>query len=196
MIVRIIAGGPNPYVPATDGYIIAVDKGLEVALAMGLTVDLAVGDFDSAPIELAKGIETIQLQSQKDETDLQVAVQEALKKDATTIYIYGATNGRYDHYHAAVQLLRKGDIRIVDEINTLRVIHNTTLELETTDYVSFFQYSGEPRLTLTGFQYPLKEYLLQPFDSKCVSNELKKQKGTITVQGGHVLMVISQKESR
>jgi thiamine pyrophosphokinase len=196
MIIRIIAGGPNPYVKDTDGFIIAVDKGLEHALALGLNVSLAVGDFDSTNIEHAKHIETIKLPSEKDQTDLQVAIEEALKLNPTTIYVYGATNGRYDHYHAAVQLLRKGDIRLVDETNEIRVVHNCLVDIQTQDYISFFHYSGEPLITLEGFKYPLKNYFISPFDSKCISNELKKTKGTVKVQGGHVLMVISHNDHR
>ena len=195
MIVRIIAGGPDPYVDQTDGTIIAVDRGLETALALKLPISLVVGDFDSTSASLAKGIPTIQLNKEKDETDLQVAVQEALKMKPSMIYIHGATNGRYDHTHAAIGLLGKGDIRLVDAINEIRVLHAGATEVSTKEYVSFFHYSGQPLVTLEGFHYPLKEYLLQPFDGRCISNELKKTTGMIHIQGGHVLMVISKKES-
>jgi thiamine pyrophosphokinase len=194
VIIRIIAGGPNPYVPKTNGTIIAVDRGLETALQLGVPIHLVVGDFDSTSVSLAKGLPTIQLHKEKDETDLQVAVQEALKLQPETIYIHGATNGRYDHTHAAIGLLGKGDIRLVDEINEIRVLHAGSTEVTTKDYVSFFHYSGQPSLTLEGFHYPLKDYLLQPFDGRCISNELKKTTGHVHIQGGHVLMVISKKD--
>jgi len=78
--VNIVAGAPNPYVPVLDGMVIAVDRGVQVCLDKKIHIDLAVGDFDSVDTELLKGLPLRKLNKEKDETDLQIAIEEALKR--------------------------------------------------------------------------------------------------------------------
>jgi thiamine pyrophosphokinase len=189
--VNIVAGAPNPYVPELDGMVIAVDRGVQVCLEKNIKIDLAVGDFDSVDSALLKGLKVKKLNKEKDETDLQVAIEEALKHQPKTIYLYGVTGGRLDHYEAALKYLAKGPITIIDAFNKI-TMKSGDFEVVSPDYVSFFHYSGEPMITLKGFKYPLKKYVLNPFDSKCISNEVLPSGGRVSITGGHVLMMISK----
>lgn len=193
MICRIIAGAPEAYIDHTDGLIIAADKGVEHALNHGLHIDVAVGDFDSVNKDLLEGLDhLIKLSPEKDETDLLVAVEYALSKNPDKIIIHGATNGRFDHYIANINLLGLGNIEIIDEINRIFVASKSFL-LKTDDYVSFFNYDGEPVISLEGFKYPLKDYELKRRDSLCVSNEINHNEGRVTIKDGRVLVIISKK---
>jgi thiamine pyrophosphokinase len=189
--VNIVAGAPNPYVPVLDGMVIAVDRGVQVCLDKKIHIDLAVGDFDSVDTELLKGLPLRKLNKEKDETDLQIAIEEALKLHPTKIYVYGVTGGRLDHYEAALKYLAKGPITIIDAVNKI-TMKSGDFDVVTPDYVSFFHYSGEPMITLKGFKYPLKKYVLNPFDTKCISNEVLPGGGSVSITGGHVLMMISK----
>ena len=45
--------------------------------------------------------------SEKDETDLELAIDWAIDQKPRNIYIFGATGGRMDHFLANIQLLQK-----------------------------------------------------------------------------------------
>ena len=79
--------------------VIAVDAGLKGALDLGLRVDAAVGDFDSAdPGTLAaghrqRGITWEVHRPEKDETDTELAVTTAVRCGCGELVILGALGG-------------------------------------------------------------------------------------------------------
>lgn len=191
MIVRIVAGAPKAFIDFDDGYVIAVDKGVKHCLDNEISIDLAVGDFDSfdeSKVEAPK----LKLNPIKDETDIFVAIEEAIKLKPAKIYIYGGTNGRFDHYLANVNLLDMYDIELVDDVNRI-FVKSDSFDVETDEYVSFFRYSGDPVITLSGFKYPLNEYSLKDKDNLCVSNEVVGT-GRVELTGGSILVIISKKD--
>lgn len=175
-----------------DGYIIAVDKGVEYALDNNINIDIAIGDFDSISIELPANIKKLELNSIKDETDLKVAVEYALSMNPDKVYIYGATNGRLDHYLANINLLGLGNIEIVDEVNRVFVKSSSFLT-NFPGYISFLYYDGNPVISLEGFKYSLKDYELKNHDSLCVSNEVVTN-GHVEIKNGRVLVIFAKKE--
>ena len=80
--------------PASDDLRIAADGGYLNARRLGEKIDLLVGDFDSlgetaaAEVE-AMGGELLRVPAEKDETDTQLAVREAVKRGADEIVIIG-----------------------------------------------------------------------------------------------------------
>ncbi|XMB66107.1 thiamine diphosphokinase [Mycoplasmatota bacterium zrk1] len=194
MIVRIIAGAPSVYLDDfSNDYVIAVDFGVEHAVDNNIKIDLAVGDFDSVDKKLLIGLKTLDLNPVKDETDLYVAVLEAIKLKPDKIYIYGATNGRFDHYYANINLLDLYNIEIVDEINRIYIMADSAVVKKKNEYVSFFHYSGNPVISLLGFKYELRDYKLEFRDNLCVSNEVMEEKGIVKVTNGKILVVHSIK---
>jgi thiamine pyrophosphokinase len=91
--------------------VIAADGGLVRARALGLAPDVLVGDLDSlAPAAVerahADGIEVIRAAVDKDESDTELALLEAVRRGATRITVLGAFGGpRLDHALANVWLL-------------------------------------------------------------------------------------------
>ena len=94
--------------------VIAADGGIDRALALGLHVDVAIGDFDSvspaglAAVEAAgRAIE--RHPAAKDATDLELALDAALALEPSRILVVGSSGGRLDHLLGSLLLL--GDER-------------------------------------------------------------------------------------
>lgn len=112
-IVVVAGGDPVPaHVKVPEGaYVIAADSGIDRAAALGVQVDLAVGDFDSvSPAGLAAVIAsgaTVQRHaSAKDATDLELALQAARARSGNgRVLVLGGHGGRLDHFLANVLLL-------------------------------------------------------------------------------------------
>ena len=117
----IVADGDAPARAALDaawpgwadgiGLVVAADGGARAARALGLTIDLAVGDFDSLGqdglAELERdGVAIERSAVDKDETDTELAIEAAVERGATRLTVIGAFGGaRIDHGLANVGLL-------------------------------------------------------------------------------------------
>ena len=92
--------------------IIAADGGMKHAKTLDVTPELWVGDFDSAPEDLAAEFAAIprnRYPQEKDSTDGELAVAEALARGATSLVLAGAFGGtRADHafLHVALAIRR------------------------------------------------------------------------------------------
>ena len=101
----IIIGGVRPDVnlaaalESEGALVIAADSGAVHAKAAGLTIDIAVGDFDSIPpmllVELeSAGVKIERHPAVKDATDLELAIDVAIREGADVITIVGGHGGR------------------------------------------------------------------------------------------------------
>lgn len=90
--------------------IIAADGGMAHAETLGLTPELWVGDFDSTSDELAerhKGVARHAFLPEKDKTDGEIAVDEAMRLGAREIIMVGGLGGQADHALAHLGLILK-----------------------------------------------------------------------------------------
>lgn len=81
-------------------YIVAVDGGLNHCRRMGIKPDLIAGDLDSASPDILKhyeGVRKVIHPVDKDLTDLEIALQEALSFKPEKITLFGALGNRTDH---------------------------------------------------------------------------------------------------
>ena len=95
-------------------YVIAADSGVDRALALGLRIDRAIGDFDSvSPAGLAAaeaaGAAIERHPAAKDATDLELALDAAIALEPSRILVIGSAGGRLDHLLGSILLL--GDAR-------------------------------------------------------------------------------------
>ncbi|HKJ37197.1 MAG TPA: thiamine diphosphokinase, partial [Anaerolineales bacterium] len=94
-----------------DGdHIICADGGTRHALALDLKPDLVIGDMDSTgEVDLKKlqtdGVSIELFPQDKNETDLELAIQHALKLKAKEVVIIAALGGRLDQTLANISLL-------------------------------------------------------------------------------------------
>ena len=97
--------------------VMAVDGGGSLCLEARLVPDLLVGDFDSLPQaafdELqAAGARVVQYPAEKDQTDLELALDLARKNGVDSVTVTAASSGRLDHTLAALgALARAADMR-------------------------------------------------------------------------------------
>jgi len=109
----IIIGGVRPDVnlaaalESEGALVIAADSGAVHAKAAGLTIDIAVGDFDSIPPTLLQELESAGVKIErhpvvKDATDLELAIDVAIRQGADVITIVGGHGGRVDQSFANV----------------------------------------------------------------------------------------------
>jgi thiamine pyrophosphokinase len=182
--------------------IIGVDRGAFIASEAGLKLDVAYGDFDSvSPSELdliAKSSKkVIQLNSVKDFTDAYGAYK--LAQSADKIVILGGIQGmRVEHFLALLNIVKTDPrVEIQDNASTVKnlIAKEMPYLVDKKDgkYCSLFS-NGEAKITLEGFKYPLKDYLLKENDSLCISNEVNKdsKQGRIFIESGSCLAIFSK----
>ncbi|MGH2522549.1 MAG: thiamine diphosphokinase, partial [Anaerolineales bacterium] len=163
---------------------------------------IAIGDFDSiteaeCAALIAEGVRVEQFPTQKDETDLELAVRLALAEGADDILIFGALGGRWDQTLANLLLLahpslRGVRVRLVDGRQTLYLVQSQThIEGQPGDIVSLIPLRGDARgVTTHGLAYPLAEGTL-PFGSTLgISNVLVGERATVEVREGLVMCVL------
>lgn len=213
MHIHIVAGGPFEYIPPLeqeaskdDILWIGVDRGTIFLLENGIVPAKAFGDFDSVTkeelCELKKQLPSLSLfQAEKDETDLQLALDWSLRQRPAHIQIYGITGGRADHFLGNIHLLYQGvqhdqHITLVDKQNIIQMYGPGTYEVKQDvdkKYVSFLPF-GAPveKLTLKGFKYPLKNCHIELGSTLCISNELIHSHGTFSFHEGILIMIRSK----
>jgi thiamine pyrophosphokinase len=202
--VIVVAGGgsPRPGIDLPqDAVVVAADEGIERAQALGLTVDVAVGDFDSvSPTALATaeaaGARIERHPEAKDATDLELALDVALELGAQRILVLGGDAGRLDHLLAALLLL--GSERFVgvqlDALLGPAAVHvirgERTLSGSPGELVSLLPLHGAADgVTTTGLRYPLAGEQLVPGTSRGVSNVFVAEEATISLDSGVLLAV-------
>ena len=174
---------------------------------MGIKPDLLVGDFDSAGSGMqqraeAAGVQIKKLNPVKDDTDAEAALDIAIEKttESDEIFLFGATGTRMDHVLGNISLLGKGlkagrMVTMLDPHNSIQMIEPGETYVVERDYqfgkyISVFPYMGTVKgLNMDGFKYPVKNGVVEGFNTLTVSNELTEEQGTITIEEG-VLIVI------
>lgn len=176
---------------------IAADSGFDHARRLGVEVDLVVGDLDSiSPEGLALAGVIEKHPSDKDATDLAIALDAALREGATTVWVVGGGGGRIDHFLANAALLASSEYREVSLMwlpgnAVISVVHDR-IELSGApgDLVSLLPYGGRAAgVTTTGLRWPLHEAELAPGTSRGVSNQMIDRTATIELREGTLLVV-------
>lgn len=193
--------------PEKPDFSIAADSGIHTALALGITPDLFIGDFDSfdksrlseAETEMVKNLPSVTYPVKKDLTDSAIAIETALEKGADRLYIFGALGGRLDHTLSNVFLLKyiksRGASAIIDNgRDAVRYLENDTVEIKGRyKYLSLFAYLGDAYgVSAEGVEYTLDDAVIKQLDpSYAVSNRITDEKCRISVKNGGLLVVES-----
>jgi thiamine pyrophosphokinase len=200
VIAWILVGGRLTATPALatlprPAVVVAADGGARHAEALGVAVDVWVGDFDSS-----QGLE-IQAPREvhpaaKDETDSELAVRVARSRGATELVFLGAFGGRFDHA-AALLLggirLARGGLRITlssgDEWAwPLLAASPLSLDLPPGVTLSVVACSDLRGLSLDGVRWPLRAADIPLGSGWTVSNETTGDTVAASVHHGHALV--------
>lgn len=202
--IAIVAGGMPPNsTPKADGYI-GVDRGALWLLRWGITPDIAIGDFDSVTKREKKYIhdhvtQYIEYPPKKDETDLELAIDEAIRLKPKEVRIYGSLGRRLDHSLTAVNLLLKLESyniygEIVDNFSKIQIVRRKlTLKKDAAyPYISIIPFGLDATVTLRGFAYNVIRKIFHRNSSLGISNTITQSSATITVNKGLVLVIQSR----
>lgn len=187
---------------AQDALVIAADGGVQNADYFGREVHLAVGDMDSISPQMleklrADQIEVIPYSAEKNETDLELALQWAVKKGADWIRIIGGLGGRFDQtlaniYLLALPELEACDVRVVAGGQAIWLLRPGTTYLHGApgDTISLIPISGPVHGIITkGLHYPLRGDTLFFGPARGISNVLSAEVAEVGFEEGLLLVV-------
>ncbi|HKC91365.1 MAG TPA: thiamine diphosphokinase [Candidatus Limnocylindria bacterium] len=188
--------GAKDYVVAADGGALALER-------WKVLPHLVVGDMDSlgdAGVErfARQGIPVAKFSAAKDESDLELAVAQAIQAGATEIVLLGALGGdRLDHETANLLLLadpgyngvrleaRRGALRI----RPIRGEGSLSLAGPVGALVTLLPVNGDAEgVTTEGLRFPLRDETLHFGRARGLSNEIASLPAKVTVRKGSVLV--------
>ena len=190
--VRRLVGRPD--------LVICADAGLRHARALGLRPDLLVGDFDSLAPELleaarAEDVPTLQVPVEKDQTDSQLALEEALRRGADEVILVGGSGTRLDHTLANLLLLPLSPVPVTmtDGRSIARILRggeSLTVPREPGAFLSLVPLSpAASGVTVTGVHWPLSRATLRWGESLGISNRIVDREAHVSVDEGYLLVV-------
>jgi len=200
-VVVVASGdGPDLTLPAA-GRVVAADGGLLRAQALGLDVDVVVGDLDSVTPDAlaaaeAAGVRVVRHPPAKDATDLELALDESVALGARRVLLVASSVGRLDHLLGSLLLLGSARYAAL-ELDALvgdALVHvvrrERTLSGAPGELVSLLAV-GSPALGVVtdGLEYPLRGETLEPGSSRGISNVFTGAEARIGLADGVLLAI-------
>jgi thiamine pyrophosphokinase len=209
--IHIILGAPKddllqPLLKS-DGFVIGVDRGALLAIEEGISVDVALGDFDSISayeknIIAHETKELIEYPSEKDGTDAEMAILYVLEHyEEANVFIYNWYGGRIDHLYSILLLAHQErfeklipNLRLVSKNNDISYFlpgEHAVEKIAGMDYLSYILLTEVKDLTLEDVKYPLtNESFKRPL--ALISNEFLGEKAFFSFNEGLVAVVQSR----
>lgn len=197
--------GPTEFYFTTirpDDFLICADGGANLALELEFVPDVVVGDMDSIDASVraelvARGAtEFVTAPSEKDESDTELALKNAIARSPDEIILTGMLGGRLDHALANIGLLAA----VPDEVKCAIVEPSVRIELvrgsaeieaRPGQVVSILPFAGEATgVTLAGFKYPLNDGVLSADSTLGLSNVMIAETASVAVAKGAVLIIL------
>jgi len=183
---------------------IAADGGIQHCRTLGLEPCVVIGDLDSTTIEDQQAIkdnEMIQLivyPRDKDQTDLELALQYAKKIGVTEVFLIGLLGGRIDQTIANILLLTREEWSDIDMIllnghetaHLMRENRSLTLNGKIGDIVSLIPLSPNVYVTKThGLRWQLNDAEMFFGTTLGISNEMINEYCHIHIGVGNLMVV-------
>lgn len=212
-VVLVVFGGPAPITDLLAGLdvaalaqVVVADRGLDHAIALGLSPDVVVGDLDSVDPEVlaqarADGVLVREFPADKARSDLELALEVAAEFDPSEIIVVGSGGGRLDHVIANLAVL--GD----------RTLHHVAVSARfDTSVITIVgpgaqrSISGSPGATfsvfalggdasgvcITGARWPLVDAQLSPTGTLGLSNEFLAGGAAVEISSGSGTLAVVQ----
>lgn len=204
--VLVFGGGDPPLPRIIDDLphadlVVAADGGYDIAVGLGYQVDVVVGDFDSiAETELPDHVILERHSTDKDATDLELALTLVLREDPSRVVVVAAAGGRLDHELAVAGLLCSDRFASIDEIDWIsdrgsahvvrrrRAIHGDVGALLTLTPM----HGDATGVTTNGLKWELSEDTLVAGSTRGVSNVLVRPVADIEVETGCLLAILAR----
>lgn len=184
-------------------YIIAVDGGMNYCFREGVNPDLIIGDLDSISLEnkrLIEGgqIELLRFPTEKNATDLELAIDYVIEHQFTKVTILGGTGSRLDHSMAGIFLLvklkeAKVEGFLINNKNIIFLQEGRKEVFALKKYMSIIPISNKGIIvSLEKFKYPLNQDYIDFGSTRCISNEFLGDYGIIDIEKGCGIVILSE----
>lgn len=184
-------------IPSGFDVYVGVDKGALVCLNQGITMDMAIGDFDSVSSSEKEEIklnakEFVQLPVIKNLSDSEAAIVAWVDK-VDSIILLGGLGLRQDHQYVNMQLMKQyPKVELIDKNNHLMIVSSTLVILKDDyEYLSLFALEDSV-VSIEGVKYPLLKRQLKPNDLFALSNEFIQNQAELTIIQGKLLVIRSK----
>ena len=209
VVAVVVAGGAAPDLDALgrlcrpDTLVVAADSGANHALAAGLTIDVVVGDLDSIDpsvlVELERRATRIERHPvDKDATDLELAIDVAVREGASSVIVVAGHGGRVDQSMANAFVLaapRWAGVSMHAVLDSARVsvVHGpgaVSFDGAPGDVVTLLPIHGHATgVRCVGLEYPLHGEELGAGTTRGVSNVLVDRSATVSIDDGTLLVI-------
>jgi len=192
----------------SDDFIICADGGTRHALELGLTPNLVIGDMDSIEKQAWENLQESNIPIElfprdKNETDLELALNRAIELEPKEIIIIAALGGRLDQTLGNIALLT--DLRLstfnirlddgVEEISFCR--DQAQIHGGSGDIVSLIPWGNPAHVVQTqNLKWPLNNETLYPEKTRGISNEMLEETASIQINSGLLLVIHSRQSPR
>jgi thiamine pyrophosphokinase len=205
----IVVGGAAPHpsimswLPACE-LVVAADSGFDHAVALGLRVDVLVGDLDSiSPAgrtqAIDEGIRIEQHPSVKDATDAELAITAAVRAGCTHLVGLMATGDRPDHALGALGAFTSPALRAMtvelwwDRAQVLVLHGDAQCSLPTArrgELVTLLPIHGDAAgVTTHDLEYPLRSEVLPAGTSRGISNVVSGPEPWVSLDSGSLVVI-------
>jgi thiamine pyrophosphokinase len=187
--------------------VVAADGGAERLALLGARPDVVVGDFDSLSEErlaelAAAGVRIVRHPVRKDQTDAELAAQEALRFGAGFIDIAGALGGAFDHSLGSLALLRHlagigVAARLVEPALSVTVAaapRRLVLAATAGSRFSCLPLTRRAVVSLSGFDYELDHVDLRADACRGVGNRVARAGAGVVLHAGTAVLTVEAQD--
>lgn len=198
----VIFAGGDPVSPPVGGWpaatlVVAADSGLDLARQLGVSVDLVIGDFDSADpssvaAAVAEGATLERHPVAKDATDLELALDAMVRLGRSPVTILGGAGwDRLDHLLGNVLLVAAPRYRplrlrwLVKGAEVVPIHDRHEFRGRRGDLLTLLAVGGPAvGVTTEGLRWPLLGDTLPPDSTRGVSNQMTRATAVVSVRSG------------
>ncbi len=191
-------------------YIIAADSGYDVLCRLNICPHSLVGDMDSLSPEYVSRLsshtfEIHRYSRDKDKSDTEIALELAIAKGSSKIYILGGIGTRLDHTLANVYLLvraheEKREASLINPWHKIDLLTSKkTLYLKAKEdlkakeeFISLIPLSNVQGIKTTGLRWNLKDDSLRWGSSRGISNFIVEKEASIQINQGLALVITTR----
>jgi thiamine pyrophosphokinase len=183
--------------------LIATTGGAKHLAVLGRQPEIVIGDMDSVGVNEWKNddnILKIPYSPDKNKSDVELAVEYALKHECREIFLIAAVGDRLDYTLSNVALVagNPGRIAILDGASTLIAVDKSEkciLHGQVGTLVSLIPYGPGPfKVRTKGLKYSLEDELLHSA-TYGLSNELSQTQACVCVSNGVLLVYVENEDS-
>jgi thiamine pyrophosphokinase len=192
----------------SSSLVVAADSGYDNARALGVAVDVLVGDMDSISVDGLAEAEALDVTIErysvdKDATDLEIAIDTALRLGATHVTIYAGEGGSFghllgialgmtgNHWETTSIIWKVGGAIVYRSLPSFPV----TIPAEIGSIVTILPVGNATGVTASGLQWPLQDSDLPRGTTRGLSNIAIEPAVSVSLNSGAVLIIVEEKDT-